>query len=440
LTISGAGIIALLLAVVPLLVRNLLAIPVHAPLDPNEGWNAAHAIALLTGHALYPAPQSLMVNNYPPLSFYLIAGLSRHSHDPIIIGRWLSLLSFIATGVGVTAALRQMRCQAGPAVFGGLFFAAVLLITSDYVGMDDPQLLAHALQVTGLVLLLRERLILAAVLFAASLFIKHNLLALPLAAGLWLSLQEPRAGLSFLLWTTAMVLALLIVFQLHFGFSLLDQLTAPRRWAFTNLAHAVPHLWWMLLPLAAMTGAWPDRFSFLAGLYGAIALVLGLGFAGGDGVDANAFFDLVIALSLGLGLVLERGRWTEVAAAASLPLLLFLAVTFHDNDFFFTRDFRAQSASDIHFLSSRSGPVLCEQLSLCLWAGKPAEVDVFNISEQILLGSRDPSALAKLISDRHFGALQLEDLNALGPVVRNAIAAHYLIHHQDDNGMFLIPR
>src|SRR5580765_3083964 len=93
------GVLALL--TLALLARNVLAIPVLAPLDPNEGWNAAHALALLAGHGLYPPPQSLMVNNYPPLSFYLVAGLARQSHDAILIGRWLSLLAFVTTGTGI---------------------------------------------------------------------------------------------------------------------------------------------------------------------------------------------------------------------------------------------------------------------------------------------------------------------------------------------------
>ncbi len=439
LTISEAGILVLLLAVLPLLTRNLLAIPVIAPLDPNEGWNAAHALALVAGQALYPPPQSLMVNNYPPLSFYLVAGLARHGHDPIVIGRWLSMLAFVATSAGITAALRLMRCHVGAAVFGGLFFAALLLITSDYAGIADPQLLGHALQMAALLLLLRENLIASALLFAVSLFVKHNLLALPLAGGLWLIWQDYRAGFSFLLWTAAMVLALLIAFQLHFHLSLLDQLASARLWSFANLFRAGTHLWWVLLPLAAATGIWPDRASLLCGLYGAIALVLGLGFAGGDGVDANSFFDLGIALSLTLGLAMDRGRWPELAAASAAPLLLFLIANFHDNNFFFTRAFRAQSTADIAFLKARPGPALCDQLSLCLWAGKPAEVDVFNIGEEIKTGVRDSTPLARMIASHHFAALQLNDLDALGANVRRAIAAHYRVHHSDDNGTFLIP-
>ena len=439
LTLSEAGIAVLLLAVLPLFVRDLLAIPVLVPLDPNEGWNAAHTLALMAGQALYPPPQSLMVNNYPPLFFYLTAALTRHGHDVIVMGRWLSMLTFVATGGAIAIALRLMRCQWIPAAFAGLFFSAVVLVTSDYAGINDPQMLGHALQLAALLLLLRERLILSALLFAVSLFIKHNLLALPLAGALWLIWQDYRAGFSFLLWMAAIVLAFLIAFQLHFGFSLLDQLASPRLWAFSNIVAAATRLWWMLLPLGAAAGIWPDRAGLLCGLYTAIALVLGLGFAGGDGVDANAFFDLAIALAMTLGLAMDRGRWPELAAASALPLILFLAVTFHDNNFFFTRAFRAQAPADIAFLKSRPGPALCDQLSLCLWAGKQAEVDVFNVGQEIKTRARDPRPLTQLIVTRHFATLQLNDLDALGPQIRAAIAAHYRVHHSDDNGAFLVP-
>jgi len=439
LSISEAALAVLLLAVLPLFVRNLLAIPVIVPLDPNEGWNAAHTLAVMAGQALYPPPQSLMVNNYPPLSFYLMAALTRHGHDVIVMGRWLSMLSFVATSASIGLALRLMRCHWTAAAFGGLFFAGVVLITSDYAGINDPQLLGHALQMAALLLLLREKLILSALLFAISLGIKHNLLALPLASAAWVIWQDYRTGFSFLLWMAAVVLALLIAFQLHFGLSLLDELASPRLWSLSNIVAAGTRLWWILLPLAAATGIWPDRASLLCGLYGAIALLLGLGFAGGDGVDANVFFDLGIALALTLGLAMDRGRWPELAAASAVPLILFLGVTFHDNNFFFTGAFRQQVPADIAFLKARPGPALCDQLSLCLWAGKQAEVDVFNVGEAIKTGARDPEVLTQMIAARHFATLQLNDLDALGPQARAAITAHYRVHHRDDNGAFLIP-
>jgi hypothetical protein len=156
-------------------------------------------------------------------------------------------------------------------------------------------------------------------------------------------------------------------------------------------------------------------------------------------VDANAFFDLAIALSLGLGLTVERGRWPILAAASALPPLLFLALHLHDSNYFFTRSFADETARDIAFLKSHPGPALCDGLSLCLWAGKGAEVDVFNIGEQIKTGARGPAPLTAMIASRRFGVLQLPDLDVLGPSVRAAIEKNYRADHSNDNGTFLIP-
>ena len=428
--LAGTG-----LAVLWLLTRNILAIPHPVPLDPNEGWNAAHALAA----ALYTPPQALMVNNYPPLSFYLVRILMRHGADPVIVGRWVSLAAFLCAGAGIAAVLRALQCHIRGMACAVMFFAAVLLIASNYVGIDDPQMLGHALQLAALLLLLREYPVASALLFAVSLFVKHNLLALPLASGVWLLLLDRRAGLAFLLWGMAFALAGLIAFQLGFGISLLGQLASPRLSSFANLTTAIRHLWWMILPGIAIAGLWPDRRALLCTLYAAAALGLGLLFAAGDGVDANAFFDLAIALSLGLGLTIEGGRWPILAAASLLPLLLFLGFHVHDNNYFFTRSFAAETARDIAFLQSRPGPAVCDQISLCLWAGKKAEVDVFNIGEQIKTGARDPAGLTRMIASRHFAALQLQDLDSLGPAIGNAIRKNYRADHAGDNGTFLVP-
>src|ERR1700685_4069349 len=43
------AIAAMTLVTLALLARNILTIWVNVPLDPNEGWNGAHALALLAG-------------------------------------------------------------------------------------------------------------------------------------------------------------------------------------------------------------------------------------------------------------------------------------------------------------------------------------------------------------------------------------------------------
>jgi hypothetical protein len=417
-----------------LLIRNTLAIPVLAPLDPNEGWNAAHTLSVLTKHALYPPPGSLMVNNYPPLSFYLVGGLSRLTGDAVTAGRILALLSFLAVCAGIALICKQMACGLRACLSAISFFAAVLLITSDYVGIDDPQLLGHAVQLAALSLLLRGRILLAATAFALSLFVKHNLLVLPLTATIWLLLHDRRAGLRFLLCGIAATGLGLILFRLLYGESLLALLASPRLVSWANVHFAIIHLWWAALPLACLMTLRSPWKSYCV-IYAGAALVLGLVFSAGDGVDANAFFDLAIACAMALGLASENA--SLLAALGAVPLPLFLAFNFSNNNFFFTREFAAQSARDIVFLKSRPGPVLCDQLSLCLWAGKGAQVDVFNVGEQIKSGSRNPAPLAGMIAAHRFSVLQLQDLDALGANVRAAIDKNYRLHHSDDNGNFL---
>ena len=419
-----------------LLVRNSLAIPSQVPLDPNEGWNAAHTIALMTGHPLYPSRQGWMVNNHPPLSFYLVGGMAKLTGDAVIAGRVIALLSFLAAGALIAAVMRQMGGGWTGRLLATLFFAAVLLITSDYVGMDDPQLLGHALQLMALLLLLRKQGVAAAAIFAVSLFVKHNLLALPLASTIWLWRQDRSGALRFAGAGVGLCGLGLILFRLTFGINLFSVVSSPRVTAFDNLMLAMSHLWWAVIPLAAL--AWlqhPKKDLVL--IYAGTALILGLVFSAGDGVDSNAFFDLAIACALILGLATEQVALAAILSAAALPGFLFF--NFHDNNFFYTRDLAAQSARDIAFLKSRSGPALCDQLSLCLWAGKEAEIDAFNTGEQIKTGARDPAALVGMISEHRFAVVQLQDLDALGPAIRKAVTRHYRLDHSDDNGSFFTP-
>jgi 4-amino-4-deoxy-L-arabinose transferase-like glycosyltransferase len=427
---------ALALLTLVLLARNVLAIPVLAPLDPNEGWNAAHALSLLAGKGLYPSPQSLMVNNYPPLSFYLAAALTKLTGDAVIAGRILSLLSFLGICAGLALVVRQMRLSTHAQWAAVLFFAATLLVASDYVGMDDPQLLGHAVQLFALLLLLQGRPLTAAAGFAVSLFIKHNLLALPLPALLWLWQRDRSAALRFAIAGGGLAVLGLVLFSLTYGTSLLAVIASPRLISPANIISGVSHLWWAALPLAALYMLRDPRREFCL-IYALIALSIGLLFSAGDGVDVNVFFDLVLACALGLGLVAETN--SARAALCALPLPLFLVFHFHDDNFFFTPDFRGASARDIAFLKSQPGPALCDQLSLCLWAGKGAEVDVFNVGEQIKTGARDPSTLAQMIAEHRFATLQLSDLSALGEPVRKEIEKHYRVDHSDDNGTFFTP-
>ena len=108
-----APILPVLLAIAALgciagVIRAAAIIPLHVSLDPNEGWNAYHTAAAMSGHGLYPDAGSFMVNNYPPLSFYLVGLLGHFTGDLIIAGRIISLASFVCI-CGFAAMVDQER-------------------------------------------------------------------------------------------------------------------------------------------------------------------------------------------------------------------------------------------------------------------------------------------------------------------------------------------
>ena len=62
----------------------------------NEAWYAYHAQAILDSRPLYPTADQLITNNYPPLSFYVMA----------------LLLKLTAARSGLADCFRSSRCCA----------------------------------------------------------------------------------------------------------------------------------------------------------------------------------------------------------------------------------------------------------------------------------------------------------------------------------------
>ena len=429
----------------------------HVPLDPNEGWNAYHAWAAMHGGPLYPGPRSYMINNYPPLSFYVVGTLGGLLGDNIVAGRIVSLLSLGFVAAGLYAAARRMECGPVAALFAPLFFTAVLIVGSDYVGMDDPQMLAHAVAMAGFLLLLREPrpVIWAALLFVIAAFVKHNVVAMPIAAAAWLALRERKnatwlaaAGIIFLV-------AGLALFRLVYGSGLLAHLITSRNYSLSMLVSLLAA--WLsacAVPLAA-AGALVvlrrrDRFVHLTALYLAVATAIGVAFLGGAGIDVNVLFDADIAMALGLALTLDRlaGGWrgAVIALACVLPLLAILWANdeAHDPAYWLhpMRDEQVEARADIAFLAAHKGPALCEMLSFCYWARKPAVVDMFNIGQAFDTGARSDRQLTAQVAARKFAALQFDpgEPYALGGNVYDAVKANYRLDHSDDFGEFYVPR
>jgi hypothetical protein len=315
----------------------------------------------------------------------------------------------------------------------------------------------------GLVVLLKEPRSLRTVMAAALLmtvagFIKHNLIALPAALALWLALYDRRSATAFLLSGIAFAFAGLLIFRGVAGTDLLGHLNSPRLYSIDLLTAAIGNwLVWADIPLfglaALLVIRHDDKYAVFTALYAAISILVGVSFAGGAGVDMNIWFDAMIALSLGTALTLDRlaanDRLRAVAAGIyALPLAAGIAMSWDDGWLergFWLRPLSGETAmarTDIVFLKTHEGPALCEMLSLCYWAGKREEADVFNLGQAYALHARNDDTLVRLLDERHYKSIEFDSLDdfALTPRVKQALLRNYRIDHDNDEGVFLVPR
>jgi hypothetical protein len=81
-------------------------------------------------------------------------------------------------------------------------------------------------------------------------------------------------------------------------------------------------------------------------------------------------------------------------------------------------------------------------LSLCYWAGKREEVDVFNLGQSYATNAQGDADLVLLLDRHYFRAIEFDSLEnfALTSRVKLALLRDYRIDHADDNGVFLLPR
>ena len=443
--------------------------PRHITLNANEGWNAYHAADVIAGRPLYPSPPGLVVTNYPPLSFYLVGALGQAINgDVMLAGRVLSLLSFVIWTIALALAARRLGCTTDQAAFAAALFAVNMLVFADeYVGVNDPQLLAHGVAAFAPFILLREprthgALLVCALLFAAGIFVKHNLIAIPLGCIAWLLRFDRPAAWRLMGFGALLGIAGAGACVALFGPGVVAHLLAPR-------ASSLGKAWTMTcqwLPLAAIPLALlailirrapRDHALLFAASLAMVSILVGLASFAKAGVYWNVTFDAAWALSLTAALALNRLRSLGGMTGGRLRAALvigYLAVpasavaasaSIHWGSPRFWIDPRwaeaESSGREIDFIAARPGPALCENLALCFWAGKPAEVDFFNVGERIGGDPRSADALVRLLDARRFGVAQIDDpRHDLGPDVDAALARNYAVDHKGRWGSLLVPR
>jgi hypothetical protein len=417
---AAARLQTILIWSIALLAALFLVWPVWRAFFPmeiwgNEGWNAYHADAAMRGAAqLYPPPDGLVANNYPPLSYYVMGWLGRLFGDPLYVGRAVSILSTLVIGGMAAAIVRQFgRSRAGALLAGFWFIATLARFFEFYVGMNEPQLFGLAVMSAGFAWFWKRRADGGAVepavlVMVLAGFIKHNFITLPLVALIWLWLENWRLGLrATIVGAVASALGLAIcaaMFAPHF----IPDMLFPRT---THLARGLSTLGRLQFILPAMVlwaiWAWHERRTKLARL---TALLMGLAFVlclvqkSGAGVDENAQFELIFATAVGIGFAYDgllrdplRTGWSQGAISAIvlgvLLVRLLLSTRLEFAYVLFSPQYRSLAAeyagvtrTEAARTAAIPGPVACSNLVVCRMAGKPFVYDHFYVQMLIETG------------------------------------------------------
>jgi hypothetical protein len=391
-------------------------------IDGNEPWNAYWADAARSGTPLYPDVRGLLGNDYPPLSFYVIAMISGLGFDAVMIGRWLSLVAILAAGGAAGWCVRSLGGGAMAALVSGAWYVATMTRCFDsYAGMDDPHLPATALMTLAMGWLLDRRRrgragdpAIAAMAVAG--FYKHTLIATPLCALLWIGRHDRRAALRAALVGGTIAAAGLAFCAVIFGRGFFDQLLFPRETSLARTLGNLGELQWIAPALVIWAiWAWHERARASAQfsvLYVATAFVAFFLQKMGVGVAVNAQFELVVATAIGLGLAFDRAAETPFARrfgteAARLTILgvvvARLVISNHVEPLFVlaSPDYRAAFhdhaqvvRQEVARIRAMAGPVVCDVASVCRQAGKAFVYDPFAVERRLKAGTFSSSELA----------------------------------------------
>jgi hypothetical protein len=445
--------------------------------DYNEGWNVYYAQKVAEHQLLYPSSPAWTTLNYPALSFRIVAALSRFTSEYLFTARILSLASLclmsILVGTIVWHVTRSRLSSYLSAAFVIAFFCAY---ATNIVGMDDPQMLAQVFFLAGVyVYMQRDRigiaLELSALLFVLGCNIKHNLVEFPLAVFLDLLFSSRRRTLRFVL--DFLVLGLASVFlTIRFeGGAYLSCLLIPRSYSIHKaiLSGAIASLS-MLLPLIGSLWiaprCWKRPSQRVLVLLFFSAWTVDTIFSGGEGVDINVFFGLMLAATLLTGLFwaelpnLPRSSFFSRNPAVVCAIFFFsLAFDMAYNHYLWPPKHleddhkSAQSfAIESEFISKQPGPAICEDLLVCAYAGKPYIYDTFAAYLYMREGGLNPTVIVEGLRRQEFGAIQfwgvLEQIPSgnepsgrlFPPAIWTAIHQYYRPGLVNEDGVIYVPK
>ena len=403
----------------------------------TEGWNAYFQDAAASGERIYPATSAQIVNNYPPLSFYTIGLLGSAFGDNLFVGRVLSLISLVIISIEVFACVRTLAGGVvGPAL-GALWFAAIMSHNfTSYVGANDPQLAGEAIMGFGLVWLLRRHKAGQAPLgpllvMVVGGFWKHNMIAIPLTAVIWLFARRGRRALAPVALSALAAAAGLATCGGIFGADFFRNLLTERDYSFGHILGNIGHLQWSALT-AMIWLSWVLNSRSLGAKFTSVHVPIALASCllqwAGDATFGNVEFDWIIALGIAIGVtcasietsVVARyigPTWTRAAVVTLLalrliatdrqePLLVLMDPQFKHSFEAGEQSVRKEAAQ----VASIDGNVYCDIKIVCRLAGKPFAVDDFKVREMLATKRLDRSELDELLALRRITTFKNEPI------------------------------
>lgn len=489
-----AVITVLLGYTVRFLPANLAIVRYPYQMEFGEGLVLSLTERLKMGDDIYQPIEasSIVVSNYPPAYYYLVSsvfgGLAGGSLKG---GRLLSFLSTIA--ISIIIALLVLRTTgsglSGPAKVAGPAIAAFLFLNSVYSqrwgALMRVDMLAVALAVAGVYVFIRQidsgwRVFLSIPLFLLAAYTKQSSLTAPAACSLALILVRPRLAFAFI------ATLIILVFGLYFASVWLfgSHFLAHTVWANVappelrmGLSSILQHVRVYPLPVivslvvtvglfgrdcARLTGfrrgrrsvpgsisaTWPRD---VLSVYWAVAIVAILA---GTRVGSSTNFRIeLMAVEAGIvGLVVSellRGRIPKKLSpgahtwAAMGPVVLGLALVLQvlwpaawigprpPSD-----SLRERTGRVLDLVAATEGPVLSEDLTLLVLAGKPVEYEPF-MSTQLAARGTVQHNITERVQNGEFSLIVLEfDLDDVpswryrerfSPEVVSAARTHYAL-------------
>ncbi len=390
----------------------------------------------------------------------------------MIAGRLVALVSFLAVGLGIFLVVMAICRSPGGGLFGALVFGVYALMHfPDYVGMNDPQWLAHALATSGLALLVwrgdtthNASGFGAGVMMALALLVKHTLIALPAALLLELLLRRTRPLKA---WAAGFVLT-----------GLMSAIVCFATWALSctptscsrqepgvsgTSSEKVAQTVTPLSPLAvavvlwlSSSGGWIRWRVFV--VYAFCSLGLAVALLGGDGVNYNLLFDLNIALTILAGAAVSPGleatagsrHGFRAALAGTITVALLVpapaAALREYANLQLLHQRQQDSERDIAIIAEHPDPVVCQTIVLCYWAGREWSLDWGNARRKLMAGAIRESALLGPIERRRFTLLQVDSypqtpaFSVFTAVIEHAVEENYTVVRTSPGRAVLEPR